>query len=219
LLEGKTEEAARLFGEAELVLNRSESGCEIACATISSFYCKYLLDTGDAEKALDRALLTLQWRKANAWQVAVDTTSLLASDLMVLGLIYLELDDLENAYHYLNRQVELFRTANEWLYLPSGLTARAKLHIAKGDHIAAKQDLEEALTIANRTGALLNTWEANLVLALLALQSGQLQEAQSCYQRAMKVEGMESYKQVFEQSEILRLQLYPDVGSDRSSQA
>lgn len=218
-LEGNMEEAARLFGEAELVLSSSEPGCELACPTISAYYCKYLLDTGDVEKALNRALLTLQWRKTNAWQVAVDTTSLLASDLLVLGLIYLELNDLQNASHYLNKQVELFKKANEWLYLPSGLTARAKLHIAKGDHIAARQDLEEALTIANRTGALLNTWEANLVLAALALQSGQLQEAQSCYQRAMKVEGMESYKQFFEQSEILRLQLYPNVGRDHSLQA
>lgn len=207
-LEGDLGEAARLFDAAEVILNNPEPDCEVACPTISAYYCKYLLDTGEAEKALERALLTMEWRETNAWQVVVDTTSLYASDLLVLGLIYLELDDLKNASHYLNKQVELFKAANEWLYLPTGLIARAKLYSAEGGHVEAQQDLEEALAIAKSTGALLSIWEANIALAELAMKSGEYQRGQSCFQRAMEIEGMDSYRHYSAQMESLKAQLY-----------
>ena len=207
-LEGDLGEAARLFEEAEEVLNKGEPDCELACPTISSYYCKYLLDTGETEKALERALLTLEWRKAKAWQVAVDTSSLYATDLLILGLIYLKLGDLKNAAHYLNKQVEIFKAASEWLYLPSGLIGRARLHIANQDYALAEQDLNEALSIAGNTGALLSTWEANIVFAELAQKSGELELGQSYFQRAMVVEGMESYGYHFAQLKSLKTQLY-----------
>jgi len=207
-LEGDSDEAAKLFDVAEIILNKREPDCEPACPTISSYYCKYLLDTGETDRALKRALLTLEWRKTNVWQVAVDTTSLFASDLLVLGLIYLEIEDLKSASHYLNKQVELFKGANEWLYLPSGLIARAKLHVAKGDHVAAERDLEEALAIAKNTGALLSTWEANIALAELAISSENLCTGQLYFERAMEIEGMALYKHYSVQLESLKVQLY-----------
>jgi len=207
-LEGDLKEAAKLFDDAEQILNKTEPDCELACPTISAYFCKYLLDTGETERALERALLTMEWRKTNTWQVAVDTTSLFASDLLVLGLIYLELGDLKNASHYLHKQVELFKAANEWLYLPTGLIARAKLHSAEGDHAAAKRDLEEALSIAQNTGALLSTWEANIALAVLAVNSNDKQAGQLYFERAIEIEGMESYKYHAAQLEPLKVQLY-----------
>lgn len=217
-LEGDLEEAAKLFYDAEQILNKPEPGCELACPTISAYYCKYLLDTGEIEMALERALLTMEWRKANTWQVAVDTTSLFASDLLVLGLIYLELDDLKNASHYLHKQVELFKAANEWLYLPTGLIARAKLHEAEGDHAAAERDLEEALAIAKNTGALLSTWEANIALAELAVSSEDLHTGKLYFERAIQMEGMGSYKNYSAQLKSLKIQLYSGMGKGLTSQ-
>ena len=207
-LEGDLGKAARLFEDAEKILQKEGPDCELACPTISSYYCKYLLDTGETERALERALQTLEWRKTDSWQVAVDTTSLYATDLLILGLIYLKLGDLKNAAHYLNKQVELFRAANEWLYLPSGLIVRAKLHMANKDYVLAEQDLLEALSIARNTGALLSTWEANIVFAELALKSGELELGQSYFQRAMAIEGMESYSYHLVLLESLKTQLY-----------
>jgi len=212
-LEGDLGEAAKYFHDAETVLNKSEPDSEFACATISAYYCKYLLDTGETERALERTLLTMEWRKTNTWQVAVDTTSLLASDLLVLGLIYLELDDLKNASHYLNKQVELFKASNEWLYLPTGLIAREKLHIAEGDHVAAERDLEEALAIAKNTGALLSTWEANIALAELAVSTETPHTGQLYFERAMEIEGMKAYRHYSSQLESLKIQLYSGEGT------
>ena len=218
-LEGDLGEAARLFEDAEQMLNKGGQDCELACPTISSYYCKYLLDTGEVERALQRAPLTLEWRKTKSWQVAVDTSSLYASDLLVLGLSYLKSGDLKNASRYLNQQVELFKSANEWLYLPSGLIGRAKLHMANKDYALAEQDLEEALSIARNTGALLSTWEANIVFAELALKFGDIELGQSYFQCAMTVEGMEAYKCHSAQVESLKAQFYSDREKGLGSQA
>ncbi|GJM12249.1 MAG: hypothetical protein DHS20C12_06520 [Pseudohongiella sp.] len=218
-LEGDRSEAQRLFEEAERGLNKPEPESEVFCPTISSFYCKYLLDTGRVDEALERALQTLRWRESNSWQVAVDTTSLYATDLLVLGLIYLELGDIEDASYYLNRQVELLKSANEWLYLPSGLIARAKLHIVEGNSFAAERDLGEALIISKRTGALLSTLEANMVFTELALKNDDHPLARSYFEKAITIEGMDSYAQHSTVLESLRAQLYAGSKDDLELQA
>lgn len=209
-LEGDRENAGKLFHESELVLNRVEPGCEVVCPTISAYYCKYLLDTGEIEKALQRAALTMQWREAKSWQVAVDTTSLYVSDLLMLGLAYLALGDLKQASHYLNKQVELLESANEWLYLPTGLIARAKLFAITGDISSAQQDLGEALGIAKSTGAHFSEWEANLALAELALNIGEPRVGQAHYKKAMGIAGMECYKHSTDYLKALEDQLFPN---------
>ena len=194
LLEGDDCAAGRLFEDSERILNMSEPASAVACPTISAYYCMYLLDSGEAERALERALLTLEWRRSGSWQVSVDTTSLYASDLLILGLIYLVLGDLEHASYYLDKQVSLFKSANEWLYLPTGLIARAQLRMVKRAYSSAQQDLEEALIIARRTGAKFSEWQANLALAELALSCAESQAAQLYLQNAMAIDGMESYR-------------------------
>ncbi len=213
-LEGDQTSAGRLFRDAELVLNREAPGCEIVSPTISVYYCKFLLDTGETEKALERALRTMQWRKAKSWQVAVDTTSLYASDLLILGLIYLALEDLKKASHYLSKQVELLKASNEWLYLPSGLIARARLFMAEGDPSSAQQDLDEALVIAKSTGARFGEWEANLALAELALKAGDVEAARSYYRSATEIDGMEHYKHCGSYLEALNAQLFSNQQSE-----
>jgi len=207
LLEGDDCAAGRLFEDSERILNMSEPASAVACPTISAYYCMYLLDTGEAERALERALLALQWRRSGSWQISVDTTSLYASDLLILGLIYLVLGDLEHASYYLNKQVSLFKSANEWLYLPTGLIARAQLRMVKRAYSSAQQDLEEALIIARRTGAKFSEWQANLALTELALSCAESQAAQLYLQNAMAIDGMESYRHHAAQLSSLKAQL------------
>ena len=212
-LEGDLPEAVKLFDDAELILNKEEPVCEWTSPTISAYYCKFLLDTGETERALERALLTLEWRRTKSWQVGVDTTSLYATDLLVLGLIYLELDDTNNASYYLNKSVELFKASNEWLYLPSGLIGRGKLFNVEGNHVAAQRDLEEALAIAKNTGALLSTWEANIALAELAVNSEDLHAGQLYFERAIQLKGMGSHRHYSEKLKSLKVQLYSGRGN------
>ena len=147
---------------------------------------------------------TLAWREAKTWQVAIDTTSLLASDLIVLGLIYLERGDLVNAKLYLEKQVELLKSADEWLYLPTGLNARAKYHISVKDFEAASKDLLLAAEISVRTGAKFSEWETYLNFSLLYLAQSDLDNAGSYYKKAVALKGMSDYK--FRDNEIKTIQ-------------
>lgn len=171
--------------------------------TVSSYYCKFLLDTGDSKIALERALQTVAWRKQKSWQVSVDTTSLLASDLMVLGLIFVKRGDYSNAKINLDRQVELLKSADEWLYLPTGLNARATYFIKIGDYASATADLREALGIAQRTGAKLGQWESYLNFSQLYLAKSDYEAAKRFLAEALSLEGMSDYK--FRDLEIAEL--------------
>lgn len=205
-LRGQVDEARGLFEDSERVLTRFDPGAPVNFPTISAYYCNFLLGTGAHQAALERSLKTLAWRKSKSWQVAIDTTSLYASDLLVLGLIFLCRGDLVNARIYLDRQVELFRACDEWLYLPTGLHSRAKYFMKAGDFQAAKADLDEALMIASRTGAVFGEWESFLNFAAMYRM---LEDAVTCadyLQRASALPDMHLYR--FRDAEIAELQAY-----------
>ncbi len=91
--------------------------------------------------------------------------------------------------------------------------------MANDDSASAEQDLVEALSIARSTGAQFSEWEAEIALAELAMKSGNVQLGQSCFQRAIQIEGMESYRHYSAQLETLKVQLYSDRANGLSSQA
>ncbi|MCP5345709.1 MAG: NB-ARC domain-containing protein [Gammaproteobacteria bacterium] len=192
-LKGDDEDAGKLFQKSEEILTLENPGAPVSFPTISSYYCKYLLDTGRASEALERSLKTFSWRSKSSWQVAIDTTSLLASDMQILGLAYLALGDKANAKIYLNRQVELLKEADEWLYLPSGLNARASFYNATGDFESARGDLEKALEISRRTGARFGEWETLINLSHLYLQVKEPRKARNAIKELDLVGDMSIY--------------------------
>jgi len=193
-LSGEDEGAGKMFEEAEKVMLLERPPSSINFPTISSFYCKYLLDCGAVELALDRSLRTFAWRRHNTWQVSFDTTSLLATDMQILGLAFLEKGNIEKASNFLERQVKLFQEADEWLYLPSGLIARAKLYIKTDCVDAAEGDLLEAAESAQRSGAKMSQLEALLELSKLKLGQGDRKMASKYFIEAGNVTEMKSYR-------------------------
>jgi hypothetical protein len=202
-LAGNAEEAGKLFEYVEQIFEEEKLRANQTFPTISSFYCKYLLGTGRAREALERSLKTFGWRQRKSWQVAFDTTSTLASDILILGLTFMQIGDHINAEKYLNKQVDLFRSADEWLYLPTGLNSRAKFLMKVGEFDAALSDLEESLEIAAKTGASLGQWEALIERAHLEDMKGNREDAIEFLDRAEEMPGMGSYK--FRATEISEL--------------
>lgn len=203
---GRTSEAKVLFEESDKTLVMLDPGCLVNFPTVSSYYCKFLLDLCDCDcdAALERALKTVAWREQKTWQVAIDTTSLLASDLMVLGLIFLKRGDHINAKLNLDRQVGLLKSADEWLYLPVGLNARATYYIKVSDFASAAADLREALDISRRTGAKFGEWESYLNFAHMHLSKSEPAAAGRFLEKARSIEGMEQYR--FRNAEIAELE-------------
>jgi len=203
-LNGQDENAKKLFEEAEYTLLKAEPDSPVTFPTISSYYCKFLLETDSLDQALNRSLRTFAWRERKSWQVAIDTTSLLASDILVLGLIFLKLGDHVNAGVNLEKQVELLRSADEWLYLPTGLNSRAMYHLERNNFEAAAVDLEEALAISLRTGAKLGEWESYLNFAQLYFRRDNYKMSKRYLLQAKGMQGMSAYK--FRNKEIHQLE-------------
>lgn len=195
--------AKKCFEASDGIITKFDPGCPVLCPTVSSYYCKFLLDTGNSDAALERALKTAAWRKQKSWQVTVDTTSLLASDLLVLGLILLQRGDYANAKVNLDEQVELFKSAHDWLYLPTGLNARATYFIKIANYPCAIADLREALEISQRTGARLGQWESYLNFSQLHLAKSEHEAAKRFLDKALSLDGMSDYK--FRDREIEQL--------------
>ncbi len=138
------------------------------------------------------------------WQVSIDTTSLYASDLLVLGLTFLKLKDFKNALLKLDKQVNLFRSSDEWFYLPTGLNSRARYYTAVKDFELALQDLRESIEVAQSTGAKFGEWEAHLDMANLYSEMNELDQCAESLNLAKQMPGMEQYK--FRDKEIQELE-------------
>jgi tetratricopeptide (TPR) repeat protein len=212
---GEDQQAGELFEKSDAILTMEDPGSKVTFPTISSYYCKYLLETGQPEKALDRSLKTFSWRSKGGWQVAIDTTSLLASDMQILGLASLALGDHANGKLYLDKQVDLLKEADEWLYLPSGLNARANFYLAVGDCNAAGDDLEDALEISKRTGARFGEWETYLNLMNLYVQKQEFSKARKASEELDKITGMSLY--TFRDDEIKTLRSEINLAHESSS--
>lgn len=191
------------FARSDEVITKLIPDSPANLPTISSYYCKYLLETGQTSKALNRSLKTFAWRRRKSWQTKIDTTSLLASDTLVQGLIFMEIGDHKNAKEFLDDQVELFRSLDEWLYLPTGLNCRARYLVRVGDFENARADLEESIDISKRTGARFGEWEAYIEYAGLCLKQGDFVESGRYLELADEMEGMGVYK--FRDQEIIQL--------------
>lgn len=210
-LGGDLDGARQHFLEAESHLTVELPKFDIVAPVISAYYGKFLLEIGDCDKAIDRLHEAMLWRKNGAWQVTLDTVSLEASDMLVLGLAFLARGELESAEKYLQKQLELFRSASEWLYLPAGLNSHAKLLKQKKEYSSATKNLEESIDISKRTGAKFGEWEAYLEYADLCLKQQQFEEGLNYLKLADELSGMSSYK--FRQVEIDNLRLALEAGA------
>lgn len=202
-LQGDKKQAEIEFEMAECQLTKGMPINEVTFPTISSYYCKFLLDTGRTKNALLRSLKTFKWRESNSWQTKFDITSLYASDLLVLGLIYLELEEFEKSKELLDRQVKVLRDAGEWLYLPIGLHSRSLYFLKLGELARAEKDLSESLELSLHTGATFSEWECYLNYALLYAKKNDIEQSSEYLAKAENLEGMSLYK--FRDKEIAEL--------------
>lgn len=193
-LTGDTAGARKKFREVENTVGTDSPDFEVLAPVISSYYGKFLIETGESDKAVKRMLKSMNWRTENSWQSKFDTVSIEASDKLVLGLAYLECGDYAKAGKYLYEQVELFRAGNEWLYLPTGLNSRARLLIELGKFDQAIQDLNESIEISKRTGARLGEWGAYMELARLSVKREEVSEAIQYLREADQLPGINDYK-------------------------
>ncbi len=102
--------------------------------------------------------------------------------------------------------MEIFRSSDEWLYLPAGLHSRASNFIKIGEYEAAIADLNKELHISQRTGALFGEWESYLNLARLCRVRNQTDRCHEYLHKAMDLPNIKLYR--FRDREIAELRTF-----------
>lgn len=207
---GKYEEAENHFAASERLLHGICTQPP-KFATLSAYYCRFLIFTGRAELAIERGLETLAWRQQRSWQTRVDAPVLLARDLMMIGLGYVAIGDLNAAEGYINEQLSVLRTGNEWLHLPMGLNARAQFYFAAGDHAAAIADLHEGLALTEDSRASVSRWELLLSFAEHHAHAENYDYARAFLEQARAIEGLEDFR--FYDARIERIEALISLGA------
>ena len=146
---GRLADARRAFGQAEEWLPELDPGHPVLYSTLGYAYCDLLLDDGRHELVAQRALTMLGW--------ANETLDLL--DTALAHLIYgralitarsADLSQLSEARAHFDKAVEELRRSGHQDRLPEALIGRAELRRWVGDAPRAREDLAEALRIADR---------------------------------------------------------------------
>lgn len=184
---GRMSEAGILFKEAEKMQKQFDPETRFLYSLGSFLYCDLLLDQGRYTEVQERATYTLEIAKANNWlaDIALDQLSLGRAYLLSyrLGCI----DDLALAEGYLDQAVTGTREAKTLHHLPQGLLARAGLHRVKYQFEQALDDLDEAMSIAERGGMGLYQADCQLEYARLYLAENNREKARGHWRTAKEV--------------------------------
>lgn len=184
---GNRDTARMLFDRSFPIYLQAQPGEMICFPMVSCFHSLFLTEGGDPEAGLERAELSLEWRRTNGWQTRFDTTTLNAMDHLAMGRALLLLGKISRAQVYLNMQVDMLRAVDDWLFLPFGLNHRSLMHIVRRDYQQAWLDLDESMRIAKQTGALLLLRDAHINMCHLHVEQDDLTTARDWLARARAI--------------------------------
>ena len=193
---GRQSEAESLFCEAEEMQKDWQPECPILYSLWGFRYCDHLLSQGKYQEMLSRASETIKIAKTlrgslSVLDIAFDYLSLGRSHL--LQAIQEGSQDFTQAAEHLNQAVDGLRQAERQDHVPRGLLARAELYRVQGEFKRAQQDIEEAMTIAERGEMGLHQADCHLEYARLYLAIGKKEDARKCLDIAKEMIGKMGY--------------------------
>jgi tetratricopeptide (TPR) repeat protein len=169
---GRRGAARRAFREAERWQQEVDPDHPLLYSTRGFAYCDFLLDDGRTVVVLERAPLMLKW--------ADESPDLLDTALahLTFGKALLMADPggavtRVGARPHLDQAIEGLRRSGRQDRLPPALIARADLRRVMGDPSRARDDLDEALTIAHRGLMALHQVDCHLALARTYVVAGE----------------------------------------------
>jgi tetratricopeptide (TPR) repeat protein len=169
---GLREEAAAQLEEAERMQKEMQPAYPLLYSLGGFRYCDLLLEQGRDSDVQERAEQTLVWDEEEYWllDIALDHLSLGRAHLLAVhrGAA----GDLAQAAAHLKDSIDGLRRAGQQDHLPLGLLAHAALHTHTRAFALAHKDLDEAFSIATRSGFRLHEADAHLAYARLSLAEG-----------------------------------------------
>lgn len=188
---GRLAEAEAAFREAEEMQKKWQPQSPLLYSIGCFRYCDLLLGQGKYREVQSRAGRTLEWAK----QYLGKGLSLLdiALDHLSLGRAHLlqaqseGTGDYSQATTHLERAVDGLRKAGTQIYIPRGLLARAELRRVTDALEKAQRDLDEAFSIATRSGMRLYEADCHLEYARLYLACNEKEKARESFAKAKKM--------------------------------
>jgi hypothetical protein len=164
--EGK---AATQFEEAEGMQKERQPAYPRLYSLGGFGYCDLLLDQGRHAEVQERAAYALAGAEERHLLLDIALNHLSLGRAHLLAVQRGAAGDLAQAASHLAQAVDGLRRAGGQDDLPLGLLARAALRTHTRDFLAARHDLDEALSLATRCGFRLHEADAHLGFALLAV--------------------------------------------------
>lgn len=174
---GHLSESESTFREAEEMLVKSEPHFPILYGVSGSRYYDLLLTQGKYQEVQRRAGQTLEWETTQNWLLDIALDNLSLGRAHMLQSQHESNHPLTEATNHLNRAVDGLRQAGTQHHLPRGLLARAELLRVSGVLEKAQRDLDEAFSIATRSGMGLYLADCHLEYARLWLARGEKEKA------------------------------------------
>lgn len=165
------DDAIRLFEEAELIQQKREPEYPRLYSLYGFRYCELLLDLNRISEVLERFEEFLKWRRPT------DHLLRIASEHLVGGRAYLNMNNWTEAIYWLNIAVSDLRSAGHIWMLPFGVLSRASCFRNMQDYSAARLDLEEVFDISKQSKMRLHLSEYHLESAKLWLAEGMFDNA------------------------------------------
>jgi tetratricopeptide (TPR) repeat protein len=155
---GHLNEAEQWFREAEAMQKKRQPEYTFLYSLRGYQFCDLLLGQGTYHDVMARAEFAIEISKRNRWllTIALDTLSL--GRAWLLKTVREEGRDFTRAREYLDRAVTGLREAGAQHHLPRGLLARAECYRFMKHYANARDDLNEAVEIAEMGGATI-TWK------------------------------------------------------------
>lgn len=200
---GRFDEAERLFHKAEEMKEKGQPQFPRLYSLQGFLYCDLLLEKENYQDVLERARQTLELASKENWllDIALDNLSLGRGHLLKIlkdgGMDYSE------AEKHLNKAVEGLRKAGQQDELPRGLLVRSELFRIQKAFTEAHHDLDEAMTIAIRSGMGLREADCHLEYTRLYLAESDKEKAREHYTKAKAmINGMGYHRRDKDMKEI-----------------
>ncbi|UCH98017.1 MAG: tetratricopeptide repeat protein, partial [Candidatus Aminicenantes bacterium] len=176
---GELEEAEKWFREAEAMQKKSQPEFHYLYSLQGFQFCDLLLGQGRHQEVRERAEQTLEWAENYLGLLAKALDRLSLGRAWLMQTLAEKTGDFSKAGDYLHQALADLRKTGVQEFLMRGLFARAECFRHQQKFKAAREDLQEALEIAQLGGM-------RLFLADYHLEAGKLCEAQGKQQDARK---------------------------------
>jgi tetratricopeptide (TPR) repeat protein len=184
---GELEEAEKWFREAEAMQKKRQPEYHYLYSLQGYRYCDLLLGQGRHQEVRERVEKTLEWVTKAQWLLDIALDQLSLGRAWLMRALAENTGDFTKAEDYLHQAVAGLRKAGTNDHLPRGLFARAECYRHQQEFKAAREDLQEALEIAQLGGMKLHLADYHLEAGKLFKAQGKQQDARTHFNTAKEM--------------------------------